>query len=197
MSELLMKQCLIAMLRQHLLRDGTHSPLSAALHHPRLARAVLSVIEQPAAAHSVESLATLAGMSRASFAEHFSRTFQQGPINFVQKVRLRIAARLLTTTDLPLKVIAQSIGYAGATSFSRAFRAAYGADPFSYRRLDAHDERKPEPLPDQSRIRLVDQRAGFAIRCWHRYGWVWHGRKVSGRSERRAVHCVIGSGGLA
>lgn len=138
-----MKQCLIALLRQHLLSDDGSSPVFSALHHPRLARAVLSIIENPAAAHSVESLASLAGMSRASFAGHFSQAFQQGPIDFVQKVRLRVAARLLTTTDLPLKVIAQSVAYAGPTSLSRAFRAAYGTDPITYRRLGRHDEREP------------------------------------------------------
>ncbi len=143
MTEVLMKQCLITLLRRHLRRDDISSPLFAALQHPRLARAVLAVIEDPAASHSVESLASLAGMSRASFAEHFSRAFQQGPIDFVQKVRLRVAARLLTTTDLPLKVIAQSIGYAGPTPFSRAFRGVYGTDPTAYRAFGGHGERKP------------------------------------------------------
>lgn len=143
MTEVLMKQCLIGVLRQHLLRDGANSLLSRTLNHPRLARAVLAVVEAPAAPHSVESLASLAGMSRASFAEHFSRAFQQGPIDFVQKARLRVAARLLATTDLPLKVIAQSVGYAGTMPFSRAFRDAYGADPATYRGLGGHDEREP------------------------------------------------------
>ena len=142
MAEALMKQCLIALLRQHLLRDGG-SPLFTGLNHPRLARAVVAVIEDPAAAHGVESLAALAGMSRASFAEHFSRAFQQGPMDFVQKVRLRVAARLLATTDLPVKIIAQSVGYAGPTPFSRAFRGVYGADPLTYRSLGGHDEREP------------------------------------------------------
>ncbi len=142
MAEALMKQCLIALLRQHLLRDGD-SPLFAVLNHPRLARAVVAVIVDPAAAHSVESLAALAGMSRASFAEHFSRAFQQGPIDFVQKVRLRVAARLLATTDLPVKIIAQSVGYAGPTPFSRAFRGVYGADPLTYRGHGGHYEREP------------------------------------------------------
>ena len=144
MTEALMKQCLITLLRQHLLRDRGGSPLFQALQHPRLARAVLAVIETPAASHTVESLASHAGMSRASFAEHFSRAFGQGPIDFVQKVRLRVAARLLTTTDVPLKVIAQSVGYAGSAPFSRAFRAAYGADPTTYRAVGVHDEREPE-----------------------------------------------------
>ena len=150
MTEVLMKQCLITLLRQHLRRDDISLPLFAALQHPRLARAVLAVIEDPAAPHSVESLASLAGMSRASFAGHFSRAFQQGPIDFVQKVRLRIAARLLTTTDLPLKVIAQSIGYVGPTPFSRAFRGVYGTDPTAYRALGGHDEREPGRAGDSA-----------------------------------------------
>ena len=139
MAEVLMKQCLIALLRQHLLRDGVGSPLFVALQHPRLARAVLAILEQPAEPHSVGSLANLAGMSRASFAEHFSQAFQKGPIDFLQEVRLRIAARLLTNTDLPLKVIAQTIGYASHPSFTRAFEQNYGAEPMSYRRRSAAD----------------------------------------------------------
>ncbi len=138
MTEALMKQCLVTVLRRHLQHEGEGALPRAALAHPRLARAVLAVLEQPAAAHSVESLATVAGMSRASFADHFARTFGQAPIDFVQKARLRIAARLLATTDLPVKVIAQSIGYAGPTGFSRAFRTAYGVDPSTWR-LDARD----------------------------------------------------------
>ncbi|MGI4942704.1 MAG: cupin domain-containing protein [Janthinobacterium lividum] len=156
MTEVLMKQCLIALLRQHLLRgalpgEEAGSPLAPALRHPRLARAVLAIIEDPAAPHSVESLASRAGMSRASFAEHFSRIFRQGPIDFVQKVRLRVAARLLTTTDLPLKVVARSVGYAGSTPFSRAFRAAHAIGPGAYRSLGAdHGEAAGGLAPDQA-----------------------------------------------
>ncbi|MGI4944941.1 MAG: helix-turn-helix transcriptional regulator, partial [Janthinobacterium lividum] len=103
------------------------------------------VIEDPAAPHSVESLAAHAGMSRAAFAGHFSQAFQQGPMDFVQKVRLRIAARLLTTTDFPLKVVAQSAGYDGPAPFARAFRAVYGTDPSSYRSMGTWDAREPGP----------------------------------------------------
>ena len=149
MTESLMKQCLIALLRQHLLRDGADSPLFTALQHPRLARAVLAILDRPAEPHSVGSLAELAGMSRASFAEHFAHAFAQGPIDFVQQVRLRIAARLLSTTDLPLKVIAQTVGYAGHPSFTRAFKQRYGIEPASYRRLDpsAMGERSSDTGP--------------------------------------------------
>ena len=132
MCQALMKQALITLLRRRWsLTDG--SPIANALHHPRLARAIAAIIEQPGADHSVGSLAHLAGMSRASFSDHFSRAFGQGPIEFVQKTRLRVAARLLRVTDLPIKAIAQSVGYAGSRPFSRAFEATYGALPSSYR----------------------------------------------------------------
>ena len=139
MCQALMKQALITLLRRHWSRaDG--SPVLDALRHPRLARAIVAIIEQPGADHSVGSLAALAGMSRASFSDHFSRTFGQGPIDFVQKARLRVAARLLRVTDLPIKAIAQSVGYGGSRPFSRAFEATYGMLPSLYRQ-------SPTPAP--------------------------------------------------
>lgn len=72
-------------------------------------------------------------MSRASFANHFSRAFQQGPIDFVQKARLCVAARLLATTDLPVKVVANAVGYASRSHFSRAFLEFYGTGPRAFR----------------------------------------------------------------
>ena len=133
MVEVLMKQCLIAVLRHHLLHDFTNSPLATALHDPRLARAVLAIAERPAAPHTVESLASLAGMSRTAFSDRFSRIYGQGPIDFVRQVRLGIAARLLQTTDMPIKVICASIGYTSPSYFSRAFRNTYGVDPTTFR----------------------------------------------------------------
>lgn len=141
MTEVLMKQCLIVLLRQHLLCGSAASPLLAALQEPKLARAVLAVLEQPGASYSVEGLASLAGMSRTAFAERFSQVFSQGPMEFVQKVRLRIAAGLLTGTDLPVKVIASSVGYESRSSFSRTFEAAYGAAPTTFRSTGGQEAR--------------------------------------------------------
>ena len=146
MAETLMKQCLILLLRQHLLHAEGTSSIFMPLKDQRLARSVTEVLKNPAAPHSVESLASAAGMSRASFADRFSHVYAQTPMDFVQKVRLRVAARLLTTTDLPIKVIASSIGYTSRSYFSRAFRAAYGADPKTFRVLSNPDEQEPAPM---------------------------------------------------
>ncbi len=151
MTELLMKQCLIVMLRQHLLGNDGASPLLRALQEPKLARAVIAVLEHPAVPYSVDSLASLAGMSRTSFAVRFAEVFHQGPMDFVQKVRLRIAARLLTATDLPVKVIASSVGYASRTAFSRVFENTYGLPPSDYRSFGGGDEVEPERVESRDR----------------------------------------------
>ena len=131
----IMKLCLILLIRKHLTELAHASPLVAALKDPRLSRAVASVVEAPADAHTVASLAATAGMSRSAFSKLFGGSFAETPMEFVAKTRLHHAAELLRGTDLPVKVIAASIGFSSRSHFSRAFRAAYGQDPRGYRRL--------------------------------------------------------------
>ena len=65
---------------------------------------------------------------------HLSKTFGQPPQEFLTNIRLRRAAQLLSTGDLPVKIIADKIGYQSRSSFSRAFKASYGTDPAYYRK---------------------------------------------------------------
>ena len=154
MTEALMKQCLIILLRQQLASLNKASPIVAALQNPKLARAVISILEQPGAPHGVDSLAAGAGMGRSSFMDHFTRTFGIGPMEFVQRVRLRLAARTLTGTDLPIKVVAASVGYASRSSFSKVFEAEYGVAPGQYRLVGSQDEGEPERIEDGGSIVL-------------------------------------------
>jgi AraC-like DNA-binding protein len=133
MAEALMKQCLILLLRDQMDRLGTRSPLFGPLVDTRLARAVAAVIAQPAYPHSVKSLAAAAGMSRSSFSARFQKSYELAPLEFVQAVRLRTAARLLQTSELPVKSVAAAVGYSSRSHFSRAFSIAFGVDPSSYR----------------------------------------------------------------
>lgn len=145
LTEALMKQCLILLLRRHLTQFSVGSPFYAALEDHRLARAVTGVLVQPLAPHTVDSLASLAGMSRSTFAARFAQVFKQTPIEFVQHVRLRLGAHLLQTTDLPIKVIAASVGYANRSYFTRAFRVAHGLDPRAFRAHAARVEEGVQP----------------------------------------------------
>jgi AraC-like DNA-binding protein len=146
LTEALMKQCLVLLLRNQLARYGENTPLFAGLREPRLARAVSVVLARPGAPHSLKSLAAEAGMSRSVFSERFLAAYAQSPFEFVQIARLRYAARLLSVSDLPVKSIAAAVGYASRSHFSRAFRSAFGRDPTAYRRRRLPDDELPAPM---------------------------------------------------
>ncbi|WP_353204497.1 AraC family transcriptional regulator [Sphingomonas sp.] len=130
--------CLVIVLRRHFARAGYGSGVLGTLRDPRLGKAITAVLDKPAALHSVASLASIAGMSRSAFAREFSNTLSMSPMAFVAKTRLHHAAELLRSTKLPVKVIAASIGFASRSHFSRAFAAAYGADPSRFRNNGAN-----------------------------------------------------------
>ena len=152
----LMKMCLTLLVRRHLHHLSDEEGLAPAFADDRLRRAVLCVMEQPARPHTVASLASVATMSRSAFARAFERTFAMSPMGFVGKTRLHHAAELLVGTDLPIKAIAGSIGFASRSHFSRAFRAAYGRDPKSFRQRAAQ-------LPVKAPSTLRGDRARFAL----------------------------------
>lgn len=135
--ESLMKLCFIVLLRRLIARGGAPDsrPALLTLDDPRLAAAVTAVLEAPGSAHDLVGLARAAGMSRSSFAKAFADRFAMTPMAFVQTTRLHHAARLLISTDLPVKVIAASTGFASRSHFSRAFSRAYGRDASRYRKL--------------------------------------------------------------
>lgn len=129
----LMTAFLILLLRQHLQRGHAPSSIFAMMADPRLARAMVGVLERPDGQHSIESLAAVAGMSRSAFIETFRKVFAQSPSEFLLGFRLKFAAHLLTTTDLPIQSVASSVGYSSRSYFSRAFRTAFASDPSAYR----------------------------------------------------------------
>jgi AraC-like DNA-binding protein len=132
-AEALMKQSLVLLLRDQMDQLGARSPLFGPLVDARLARAVAAVIAEPARPHTVNSLAGAAGMSRSTFAVRFLKSYGRSPMDFVQAVRLRTAARLLRTSELPVKTVAAAVGYSSRSHFSRAFSNLYGVDPSRYR----------------------------------------------------------------
>lgn len=134
LAEMLMKQCLIALLRRQTeTAPDSYAPWIAAASNPELGRAIAAITDKPEAGHTLQRLADIAGMSRTTFAEQFRKTFGRTPMDFVKEVRLRRAARFLAATNLPVKAIAFRVGYSSRSHFSRAFKSMMGADPASYR----------------------------------------------------------------
>jgi AraC-like DNA-binding protein len=134
LAEMLMKQCLIALLRGQSETTGEcFVPWLAALGDRALGRALAAMLEAPEANHTLESLGEIAGMSRGVFAERFKAAFGRTAIDCLKEIRLRRAAHLLTATDLPVKTIAARVGFESRSYFSRAFKDFTGVDPAGYR----------------------------------------------------------------
>ncbi|MGG7668916.1 reactive chlorine-specific transcriptional regulator RclR [Yersinia sp. J1] len=114
-----------------------HSPLDKgllqALLHTRLGEAVAQMLEAPHYHWTVESLAQIAHMSRASFAEVFRQVSGTTPLSLLTTLRMQLAAQLLAREAAPLVAIAELVGYANESSFHKAFVRHFGCTPGQYR----------------------------------------------------------------
>jgi AraC-like DNA-binding protein len=82
----------------------------------------------------VAKLAAEAGLSRAAFARRFCALIGQPPLSYLTWWRMTTAARLLRTTQVPLRSISGQVGYASEFAFANAFKRAHGLAPGAYRR---------------------------------------------------------------
>jgi AraC family transcriptional regulator, activator of mtrCDE len=133
LTEALLKQCLVLLLRRHLDRGPGAAPWLAGLTDQRIAAALAAMFARPSEPFTVESLARIAGMSRATFAARFARLFARSPISFLRDVRLRRASELLVTTELSVESIARRVGFRSRSNFSHAFHLRYGVGPSGFR----------------------------------------------------------------
>ena len=133
LSEALMKQCLVLLLRQHCASGECRVSWLSALEDPRLGAAVMVMLDDPGASFTLDRLAEIAGMSRSAFTMHFADAFGRSAMDFLKELRLRRAANTLANTSLPVKTVAASVGYASRSYFSRAFKAFHGIDPAGFR----------------------------------------------------------------
>jgi AraC family transcriptional regulator, arabinose operon regulatory protein len=100
---------------------------------PRVSQVEALVVADPAAPHSVGSLAEHVALSPSRLAHLFSQQTGRTPMQAVRDARLGHAARLLERTDLPVASIAAASGFVSAFHFSRVFRARFGVPPKDYR----------------------------------------------------------------
>ncbi|HEV2923625.1 MAG TPA: GlxA family transcriptional regulator [Solirubrobacteraceae bacterium] len=128
-------------------RPGNQSQFSATLAAQQPEREPLrevqrSVIEDIAAAHTVEAMAGAANMSARNFARAFRAETGLTPARYVERVRLEAARRRLEETAEPVAAIAASCGFGTAETMRRSFLRALGVGPAEYRRrFRSHPDR--------------------------------------------------------
>lgn len=79
-------------------------------------------------------LAIRAGLSVPHFCAVFRRLSGYAPIDFLLRQRVRLACRLLDSTDEPVAAVATRAGFDDPYYFSRCFRRIMGTSPRDYRR---------------------------------------------------------------
>ncbi|MFE9020882.1 helix-turn-helix domain-containing protein [Streptomyces sp. NPDC007808] len=99
----------------------------------RIRRAQALIDADPAAAHTVRSLAAHVALSPSRFAHLFTQQLGRSPMRALREARLRHAARLLESTDLSVERVAAASGFASPFHFNRVFRERYGTPPGAYR----------------------------------------------------------------
>jgi transcriptional regulator GlxA family with amidase domain len=100
----------------------------------RMAELAAWITNNPNRDLSVEALAHRACLSPRHFARRFKIIFGQSPAAFVQDHRLDEARRRLSEGNLPIDVVATSVGFKSADAFRRAFRHRFRVMPSKYRR---------------------------------------------------------------
>lgn len=83
---------------------------------------------------ALETLATHVGLSTYHFARAFKQSVGMPPHRYLLQQRVKRAAELLKQSEQPLTVIAQSLGFADQSHFSRSFHWLVGIAPSEFRR---------------------------------------------------------------
>ncbi|MEP7243316.1 MAG: AraC family transcriptional regulator [Gammaproteobacteria bacterium] len=83
---------------------------------------------------TIEALARSAGVSRATFAERFTRTIGMPPMKYLLQWRMALAKDMLRNDRQPLERVAAAIGYQSASAFSTAFSRYVGVAPSAFAR---------------------------------------------------------------
>lgn len=82
----------------------------------------------------VSQIAKSVSLSERECLRCFQKTIGVAPIQYLLKYRISVAARLLTTSDLPITTICDDTGFDSPSYFSKLFKRWMGCTPTSYRK---------------------------------------------------------------
>lgn len=89
---------------------------------------------------TIKEMSKALDLSTTSLARMFQSEHRVSIKQFIRDTRIRECVRLLTTTDLPIKSIANQIGILNAQQFNKYVRNSVGLSPTKIRNMDSAEE---------------------------------------------------------
>lgn len=124
-------------LRAGLTRSATAPAWFRAASDPRLSPALQAIHASAGKPWTVNDLAKLSNMSRATFARVFHQALGQAPMQYLADWRMTLARDLLLAQDATLDEIATRVGYSSVYAFTTAFRRHHGEPPRRWQQREA------------------------------------------------------------
>lgn len=78
---------------------------------------------------NTETVARLIGTNERKLNEAFQEVFSLSPSKWLQEERILTARHLLVTTETPVAMISEHLGFANQSNFAKAFRLRFGFTP--------------------------------------------------------------------
>ena len=107
--------------------------LLALAGRPRLQAAVSAMFETPGEPWTLDQLASLCNMSRATFVRQFQEAIGRSATDVLTEVRMTIAGRALLQSATPVAEIGEAVGYQSEAAFQRVFKRQIGVTPARWR----------------------------------------------------------------
>lgn len=101
---------------------------------PRVNVLVDYIINHPTENYSSESMSQMVNVSPSTLRRLFKKHTGKSPGEFIQDIRLMVAARRLLVTNERISTIAYQVGFEDPNYFSRLFQKNFGVSPQTYRK---------------------------------------------------------------
>jgi AraC family transcriptional regulator len=126
----------------HLLRSytnavGIEERSTASVDVAAVRRAIAYIEDNPDRTVSLRELAGAAGLSRFHFSRVFKNHLGLSPAKYIERTRVEQAKALIVSAEMSLANIAQAVGFADQSHFTRRFRVHEGCTPAQFAREQA------------------------------------------------------------
>jgi transcriptional regulator GlxA family with amidase domain len=129
-------------MRKRLSSPAEPAGATPARHDPRVEIALKYMEENLHLPLTVPAVASHVGIATSTFWNVWRAEMDTPPMRYLSALRVEKAAKLLVSTDVPLKVIAAAVGFPDPSKLSRTFRRRTAQAPGHYRRSSAGNPEK-------------------------------------------------------